>query len=84
MKNYNSKDIGGFINIGTGKDLMIKELADIIKNIMGFKGNIKWDTSIPDGTTKKLLDVSKLHKQGWKDKITLSNGIKKEYENYCK
>jgi len=79
MNNYSDY---GHVNVGTGKDITIKELAEMIKNIFGFKGNIKWDYSKLDGTPRKLLDVSKLYRQGWKEKISLSNGIKKEYENY--
>ncbi len=79
MQNYNDSDI---INIGTGEDLSIKKLAENIKKIIGFKGNIKWDYSKPDGTPKKLLDVSKLHKLGLRHKIKLKQGIKITYEQY--
>lgn len=72
----------GHLNIGTGKDLIIKELAEMIKDIVGFNGTIKWDSAKPDGTPKKLLDVSKLHKLGWKEKIGLFDGIKKIYKEY--
>jgi len=82
MNNYNAKDIGEFVNIGTGKDLTIKELAEKIKQIVGFKGEINWDTSKPDGTPQKLLDVEKLHKIGWKNKYSLEDGIKIDYEKY--
>jgi len=77
MDNYNSSEI---INVGTGKDLKIRELAQLIKKIVGFTGKIVWDTSKPDGTPKKQLDVSKLFKLGWKPQISLEDGIKKEYE----
>ena len=71
------------INIGTGKDISIKELAGIIKNeIVGFKGDIIWDESKPDGTYQKLLDVSKLHSSGWRDKIDFVSGLKAVYEKY--
>lgn len=79
MKNYNHSEI---INIGTGEDLSIKKLAGTIKKIIGFNGKIKWDTSKPDGTPKKLLDVDKLHNLGWKHKIKLKQGIKQTYERY--
>jgi GDP-L-fucose synthase len=82
MNNYNVKDIGEFVNIGTGKDLTIKELAEMIKNIVGFKGNTEWDTSKLDGTTQKLLNVNRLHKLGWKHKYSLENGIVKNYSLY--
>jgi GDP-L-fucose synthase len=70
------------INIGTGKDLTIKELAESVKNIVGFKGSIAWDSSKPDGTYRKLLDVSKINKLGWKEKIRLVEGIDVIYKIY--
>jgi GDP-L-fucose synthase len=77
MRNYDEE---GLINIGTGKDLSIKDLAQLIKNIVGFEGEIVWDTTKPDGTPRKLLDVSKLHSLGWKNKIELKQGIEKVYK----
>ncbi|MBN2814305.1 MAG: GDP-L-fucose synthase [Bacteroidales bacterium] len=70
------------INIGTGMDLSIKELAMLIKEIVGFDGFIEWDTSKPDGTFQKLLSVKKLHELGWHETITLEEGIRKVYEQY--
>ncbi len=70
------------INIGTGEDLSIAELVDIIKKVVGFEGEIKYDTSKPDGTPRKLMDVSRLHALGWKHKTSLEKGIKKAYEWY--
>jgi GDP-L-fucose synthase len=70
------------INIGTGKDLTIKELAAMVKNIVGFEGQLKWDSSKPDGTYRKLLDVSKINKLGWKEKVSLEEGIKTIYDKY--
>ena len=67
-------------NVGTGKDITIKELAETIQQIVGHKGAIDWNTSKPDGTPRKLLDVSKLNQQGWEAKINLKEGIKKTYE----
>lgn len=67
------------VNIGTGKDISIKELALLIKRIVGFEGDISWDTSRPDGTPRKLLDVSLIHKLGWKHNIELEEGITKIY-----
>ena len=72
------------INIGTGKDLSIKELAEMINEITGFNGKIVWDKSKPDGTPRKLLDVSKLFSYGWRPKTELKEGIKKVYEIYGK
>jgi GDP-L-fucose synthase len=79
MNNYDQSEL---INIGTGKDTSIKELAELIKNVVGFKGKINWDDTKPDGTPRKLLDVSKLHQLGWQHKIELKQGIKDTYEWY--
>ena len=73
MLNYNEKE---FINIGVGNDISIYDLATLIKEIVGFEGDIILDTTKPDGTPRKLMDVTKLTKLGWKAKIKLSNGIK--------
>ncbi len=72
------------INIGTGKDITISELAHMVKQVVGFSGEIRWDTSKPDGTYRKLLDVSKLSSLGWKYRIELLGGIKMVYEDYLK
>ncbi len=84
MENYDYKEIGEIINIGVGKDTSIKELAETVKKITGYKGEIKWDKSKPDGTPRKLLDVSKLKKLGWKAKIPLEEGIKRAYDDFVK
>jgi len=83
MNNYNATDIGEFVNIGMGKDITIKELAEIVKEIVGFKGEIEWDTSKPDGTPQKLLNVERIHKLGWKAKISLKDGIIADYKEYA-
>jgi GDP-L-fucose synthase len=72
------------INIGTGKDLTIKELAESVKNIVGYKGQLSWDSSKPDGTYRKLLDVSKINGLGWKEILSLDEGIEILYRNYSK
>jgi len=82
MNNYDAKALGEFVNIGTGKDLTIKNLAQIIKNIVGFKGKIVWDSTKPDGTPQKLLNVNRLHKLGWKHKYSLEQGIIRDYNLY--
>jgi GDP-L-fucose synthase len=79
MLNYNEPHL---INIGTGEDITIKDLALTIKEIVGFDGELKFDTSKPDGTPRKLMDVSKLHSKGWKHKIELKEGIKLAYEDF--
>lgn len=70
------------INIGVGKEISIKDLAVIVKEITGFDGNITWDSSKPDGTPRKLLDVSRLTQQGWAPEIQLREGIEKTYASY--
>jgi len=80
MNNYNSSEI---INIGVGKDISIRELALMVKEIVDYNGELVFDTSKPDGTPRKLLDVSKLSSLGWKAKTSLEEGIKKTYEWYA-
>jgi GDP-L-fucose synthase len=70
------------INIGTGKDISIKELAYMIKDIVGFDGELYFNTDKPDGTMVKMTDVSKLNKLGWKYKVELKEGIKRVYAKY--
>jgi len=77
MKNYNEE---GLINIGVGEDLSIKELAEMIKEITGYNGEIVFDTSKPDGTPRKLMDVSKLSSLGWRATIQLKGGIETTYK----
>lgn len=79
MNNYNGKQ---FVNIGTGEDLTIKDLALLIKSIIGFEGEIIFDASKPDGTPRKLMDVSKLNGLGWKYHTSLEEGIKFAYEDF--
>jgi GDP-L-fucose synthase len=70
------------INVGCGKDLTIKELSLFIQKIVGHSGPILWDSSKPDGTPKKLLDVAKIHALGWKHEVDLSEGIKSAYQDF--
>jgi len=81
MNKYDESEI---INIGAGVDITIKELAELIKNITGFKGEINWDEAKPDGTPRKLLDVAKLHRLGWRHQINLEQGIKMTYAWFLK
>jgi GDP-L-fucose synthase len=81
MQNYNEN---GFINIGTGSDISIKDLALLIQKVIGFEGNLVFDTTKPDGTPRKLMDVSKLHAKGWKHQIELEEGIKLVYQDFLK
>ncbi|MBU0732192.1 GDP-L-fucose synthase [Patescibacteria group bacterium] len=82
MKNINYPDLKTHVNIGTGEDLSIKELAELIQKIVGYSGDIKWNTSKPDGTERKLLDVTKINNLGWKAATKLRDGLTKVYENY--
>lgn len=79
MQNYNESEI---INVGVGKDISIKELAALVKEIVGYEGELKFDATQPDGTPRKLLDVSRLNTMGWKAKVSLKEGIKLTYGIY--
>ena len=81
MQEYNE---AGLVNIGTGHDLSIKNLALLIKEVVGFTGDLVFDTSKPDGTPRKLLDVSKLHTLGWKHRIALQEGLALAYQDFLK
>lgn len=73
MESYDGRD---FLNVGTGEDISIKELAEMVARIVGFEGELRFDTTKPDGTPRKLMDVSRLHALGWKAKISLEDGIR--------
>lgn len=79
MQTYNEPNL---INIGTGEDMTIKDLALLIQKIVGFEGELTFDSSKPDGTPRKLMDVSKLHSLGWKHQIDLEEGLKLAYHDY--
>lgn len=79
MKNYDGRQ---FVNIGTGKDISIRELAELMKDIIGYEGNLEWDATKPDGTPRKLLNVSRLHELGWQHAIGLREGIVQTYNWY--
>lgn len=79
MNNYSGNET---VNLGTGKELTIKELAELVADVIGYEGEIKWDTTKPDGTPRKLLDVSKLEGLGWKYKTELRDGIGLAYEDF--
>ena len=81
MQHY---DEPGLVNIGTGTDLPILELAQLVQRVVGFEGEIRHDLSKPDGTPRKLMDVSKLHAMGWKARIDLETGIQAVYEDFCR
>lgn len=79
MNNYSSSEI---INIGLGEDLSILELANVVKKVVGYEGDIKWDSTKPDGTPRRLLDVSKIKALGWTSNIGLEEGLKKTFMWY--
>ena len=82
MENKNAEEIGEFINIGTGKEVTILELANLIKKVVDYKGEIIFDKSMPDGTKRKLMDVSKINNLGWKAQTELEDGIKIVYNDF--
>ncbi len=77
LEKYDSPEI---INVGCGEDISIRELAELICDVVGFDGELAWDTTKPDGTPRKLLDISKIRALGWKPAITLRDGIARTYE----
>lgn len=77
LENYSGEE---HVNIGTGKEITIKALAELVRDIVGFKGEIRWNKDMPNGTPRKLCDVTKLHDIGWKEKVDLPEGIRLEYE----
>lgn len=72
------------INVGTGEDITIKDLALLVQKIIGFEGDLVFDPSKPDGTPRKLLDVSKLHSKGWRHEVDLEQGIRMVYDDFRK
>jgi GDP-L-fucose synthase len=82
MKKFNFSDELYFINVGTGDDIKIADLAQLIKSIVGYEGKISWDVSKPDGVQNKLLDVTKINRLGWKSEISLADGLKQFYSWY--
>ncbi len=79
MENYSDT---GFVNIGTGKDISIRDLAEMIKKIVGFEGELTWNTSKPDGTPRKLMDVTKMKQLGWSYSTELEEGIRLAYNDF--
>lgn len=77
LENYSGEQ---HVNIGTGKEITIRELAELVKDVVGYEGEIRWNDKMPDGTPRKLTDVSKLHAMGWTHKIELEEGVKMAYD----
>ena len=82
MENFGTQEIGEFVNIGVGADVTIRELAEFVAETVGFVGKLVFDTSKPDGTPQKLLDISRLNKLGWRAKTSLRDGLRITYEDY--
>jgi GDP-L-fucose synthase len=81
LENYDSPEV---INVGCGKDVTIRELAEIVSEVVGFKGELIFDPSKPDGTPRKLLDTSRLEKLGWTPRVSLRDGIEQTYQWYLR
>jgi GDP-L-fucose synthase len=79
MQHY---DEAAFLNVGVGVDVSIKHLAEMIQKVTGYQGEIHWNSDKPDGTPRKLMDVSRLHKLGWKHRIELEDGIERTYQDF--
>lgn len=82
MEKFNASDVGEFVNVGTGKEITIRELAELVAEIVGFRGKLVFDTSRPDGTPRKLLDVSRLQALGWQPKTGFHEGITRAYADF--
>jgi GDP-L-fucose synthase len=82
MERWDAKDVGEMINIGTGVDLTIRELAEVVMQVVGYSGELRWDTSKPNGTPRKLLDVSRLAALGWRARTPLDEGLRRTYAWY--
>ena len=82
METRDAKDVGEFVNIGMGQDVTIRELAALVAKVVGFEGALVFDTTKPDGTPRKLLDVSRLNGLGWRAKISLDDGIAQAYQDF--
>ncbi len=82
MERFDARDLGEFVNVGVGHDLSIRELAQTVCRIVGFQGALRWDASKPDGTPRKLLDVSRLSGLGWQARVSLEQGIERAYADF--
>jgi GDP-L-fucose synthase len=81
LKNYSEEQ---FINVGSGSEISIRELSELVGRVIGFSGKITWDSSKPDGTPRKLMDSSRLFSLGWRPKVTLEAGIRLAYADFLK
>jgi GDP-L-fucose synthase len=83
MENKDYADIGEFINVGSGEELSIRELAEKVAAVVGYRGSIRWDTTKPNGTPRKLMDSTQLFSLGWQPKLSLDEGIAEAYADFC-
>jgi GDP-L-fucose synthase len=81
MQKYSEEQ---FVNVGTGVDVTIKELAELVGKVTGFQGKIRWDTTQPDGTPRKLLEISRLRDLGWSPQVALADGLSLTYEAFLR
>ena len=84
MERYNAADVGEFINIGVGKEITIREAAELVAEVVGFKGRLVFDTAKPDGTPQKLLDITRLSKLGWRARTTFKEGVRCVYADFLR
>ncbi len=84
MRTYEAAQVGEFVNVGTGEDMQIKAVAELVKEVIGFEGDICWDVSKPDGSPKKLAEVSRIKALGWQARTSLKSGIVLAYQDYMK
>jgi len=82
MANKDYAEVGEFINVGSGSEVTIRQLAETVGRIVGFTGEIRWDTTKPNGTPRKLMDSSRLLALGWAPKVSLEEGIRKAYQDF--
>jgi GDP-L-fucose synthase len=82
MENRDASDLGEFVNLGTGRELTIRQLAELVARVVGYSGRIVWDRSKPNGTPRKLLDCSRLERLGWKPRIALEEGLAAAYQDF--
>ncbi len=77
-----SGTVQSHINVGSGREVTIKELAETVKKVIGFEGELEWDSTKPDGTPRKLMDSSRINALGWKPKVSLKDGISRAYQDF--
>ena len=82
MENFSAPDLGETINIGTGEEISIRDLAERVRRVVGFEGRISWDPTKPDGMPRKLLDVHRILSLGWSPKVSLSEGLERTYRDF--